>query len=134
MKTIQEVTKMIPILRNFLSKTQLETLANNCRGEEKEFFKEKIAEIFELVSKMPKTYEQDGLGKEAIAYLHYFRGNMDWYIIEKDMGKEQFQAFGYANIGYGYEAGYISIEELKKNNVELDLYFEPKKIKDLELS
>ena len=39
---------------------------------------------------------------------------------------EMLQAFGYADIGYGPEAGYISIEELLENDVELDLYWTPR--------
>lgn len=78
---------------------------------------------------MPKTYEQDGKGLKAIAYLHYFTGNADWYITEKDMSDPdepgQLQAFGLANLGYGGELGYISIVELLKRGAELDYHFEP---------
>lgn len=61
---------------------------------------------------MDKTYEQDGKGEESIAYLHYFRGSADWYILEKDSEPEQFQAFGWADLGGGGELGYISIIDL----------------------
>lgn len=48
------------------------------------------------------------------------------------MEPEQHQAFGAANLGYGAELGYISIEELKENNVELDLYWTPKPLSQIE--
>lgn len=50
-------------------------------------------------------------------------GGMDWYITEKAMSDEQNKAFGLADLGYGGEIGYISI-------VELDLHFEPKRLKE----
>ena len=56
---------------------------------------------------------------------------MDWMIVEKSTEDVQFDAYGYANLGYGYEAGYISIQELIENGVELDFYFEPKPISSL---
>ena len=61
----------------------------------------------------------DGKGDDAVVYLHYFRGGMDWYITEKDMEEEQHQAFGLADLGYGGELGYISIQELIDNGVSL---------------
>ncbi len=84
---------------------------------------------------MPKTYEQDGKGDDAVVYLHYFRGDMDWYITEKDMEAEQHQAFGLADLGMGFpELGYINISELIDNNVELDLYWEPKTLREVKAS
>ena len=77
---------------------------------------------------MPQTYEQDGMGEQAIAHLHYFTSGCDWYITERDSdpdGEGQIQAFGSANLGYGPELGYISIKELLENGAELDLYFTP---------
>ena len=47
------------------------------------------------------------------------------------MQNVQLQAYGLVNLGYGGELGYISIDELIGNNVELDLYFEPTEIKNL---
>ncbi len=79
-----------------------------------------------ILTTMPKTYEQDGLGDNAIAHLHYFKGSCDWYITEKDSEPDgQHQAYGLANLGYGGEVGYISIVELIELDVELDLHFTP---------
>ena len=80
---------------------------------------------------MPRGYEQDGKGDSAIAYLHYFTGSCDWYITERDTTDEQHQAFGLADLGYGPELGYISVQELIENGAELDLYFEPKPLKEI---
>lgn len=65
--------------------------------------------------------------KEPTYHLHYFFRGCDWYIQEKDIDSEdgQIQAFGLANLGYGFELGYISIQELVENGVELNLHFTP---------
>ena len=111
-------------LDQFMNVQQAKTLADLVKGEEGEFFAEKIQQLEHTINTMPKTYEQDGKGDDAVAYLHYFIGGADWYITEKDMEEEQHQAFGLASIQC-VELGYISIVELLANNVELDLHFEP---------
>jgi len=110
----------------FISPLQWSALASGCQGEERNFFLEKIAEYSDRVVNMSKVYDQDGKGDNAIVHLHYFYGSCDWYITERDFEDEQHQAFGYADLGYGGELGYISIEELKQNNIEMDLHWTPK--------
>ncbi len=84
---------------------------------------------------MPEVYGQDGMGDEAIAYLHYFYGSSDWYITEKDTSDEQHQAFGYVILNgdtQNAELGYISIEEMKSlNKPELDLYYTPQTLGEI---
>lgn len=114
-------------IKDFVPKAQLSVIANGMRGEEEDFFKEKLVEIDGIISKMPKTYETEGT-KDKTVWLHYFTGGMDWYIVEKDAEPEQLQAYGYADLGYGPEAGYINIQELvDTKQVELDLHFTPEK-------
>ena len=117
---------------NFIHPTQLKVIKDLSRGEEGEYFKSKMNELAQLVDGMPKTYEQDGMGDDAVVYLHYFYGGMDWYITEKDMEDEQYQAFGYVK-GQSSELGYVSLVEILggKYPVELDLYFEPKKLSEV---
>ncbi len=122
---------MTPDLMPFMARNQIEILVQNSRGEEGDFFVQKMQELSTLFQSMPKTYEQDGKGAAAVAYLHYFKGGCDWYITEKDMEKEQIQAFGLANLGNGPELGYVSIVELIENKVELDLYWTPKTVGEI---
>ena len=127
---IKDASRAVTALQGFIPAHQLDTLGTLCRGEEGDFFRGKLIEYAERVALMPKTYEQDGLGDQAIAHLHYFSGGCDWWITEKDMetedGPGQLQAFGYADLGYGGELGYISLVELCQHpRVELDLYFTP---------
>ncbi len=89
-----------------------------------------------IIAEMPKTYETESINTDdKIVYLHYFYGDSDWYIVEKDMEPEQLQAFGYVILNGDLdnaEWGYISIEEIKATNrVELDFYFEPIKFSEL---
>jgi len=131
----------LKFLNNFISESQLSTMKSGMSGEEGQFFMDKAVEMQKQIESMPETYGQDGLGDKAIAHLHYFRGGMDWYITEKDAGSEddaikgiQEQAFGLADLGYGGEMGYISIEEITnsgRNSAELDLYFTPKTIGEI---
>jgi len=120
----------IQTLRRFIGTQQINTMTELCRGEEGEFFRAKILELHELVEHyMPKTHDTDGEGDNALVYLHYFRGAGagDWYITERDMLAAQHQAFGYANpLGDDQcaELGYISIVELIRNDVELDLHWD----------
>lgn len=121
----------MPTIRKFVSEPQIQALAEAANGEEREYFINLMIDLAEHLKTMPKTYEQDGKGDDAIVGLHYFRGDMDWYITEKDMEDEQLQAFGLADLGYGGELGYISIEELKANNIELDLHWTPKTLAEV---
>lgn len=116
-------------IRQFLSRGQFKAIADAMKGEEGRFFIDKAKVLAQLIEGMAKTYEQDGKGDDATAYLHYFKGSGDWYITEKDAsGKGTEQAFGLADLGQGGELGYISIDELVRNNVELDLHFDPKSL------
>lgn len=122
----------VETLRPFIGLHQMAVIYTACSGEEGEHFKTKLASLANLVRTMPRTYDQDGLGMEAIAYLHYFRGGMDWYITERDMESDQYQAFGLADLGAGEpELGYININNLTRHRVELDLYWTPKPLSQI---
>lgn len=132
----------VGILTRFMSRSQRNVLVNMINtSEEAEHFVEKVLEYVDRIKTMPVTYEQDGKGQDAIVYLHYFRGSVDCWITEKDAGDpdngdfEQTQAFGVVNLcGTGIEngeLGYINIQDCIDNGLELDLYWEPKTIKDI---
>lgn len=120
----------IELVARFVSPAQLDAITESMQGEEQDFSIAKIIRLAELINTMPTTYQTDGQGEEAIAYLHYFTGGFDWYITEKDMLHEQLQAFGLARV-LETELGYININELRENQVELDLYWIPTALKDL---
>jgi len=125
-----EAAAAFKILRQFIGASQIQAMADVCRGEEKQFMYGKLAEIVDTLETMPKTYETDGQGQAAVVYLHYFINGFDWYITEKDMEREQLHVFGLADFG-SPELGYISIVELLQNGVELDLHWTPKPLKEI---
>ena len=126
--TLTQAAAAVQTLRGFIGPSQLNAIGDCCRGEEREWFKAKLVEMAGIVSTMPKTYEQDGLGENAVAHLHYFTSSYDFHITERDSdqdGEGQIQAFGFANLGYGPELGYISIKEIIEAGAELDLHWKP---------
>ena len=117
-------------LRPFVSLGQWQAMSDLAdTGEERQFFRDKAKEFAERIAIMSRTYDQDGKGDHATVHLHYFRGESDWYITEKDMeGDGTRQAFGYAVLNgdeQNAELGYIDIGELTACGVELDLHFSP---------
>lgn len=128
MNGIAEAKAALRELARFIGRSQLVALRILSHGEERQLFIDKVCEISDLISAMPKTYGQEGKGDSAIIYLHYFIGNCNWYITEKDSEEAQLQAFGLADLGYGPEYGYISIGELLENRVELDFHYSPRTI------
>ena len=141
-KTKLEAVAAMKALHGFIGESQRSCLADAMRGEEKQFFFDKLCELADRVAKMPETYQTEGHGDDAIVHLHYFAcGACNWYITEKDKGTgeeraagavEQHQATGWADLGdpMNAEFGYISIVEILAAGGELDLYFTPKTLKE----
>ncbi len=127
------VIRRIPeSVRGFLPRIQRLATESALPGEEGAFFANKLQELKEIIATMPKTYETDGQGDDAVVYLHYFSGSVDWYITEKDAEDRQLQAFGLADLGQGFpEMGYINIEELVAASVEMDYHFAPRTLRQL---
>jgi len=130
----QAKANMTGILRHFISRRQLHIVAECMRGEEKQFFIDKMNELADRIKAMPGPYGQEGQ-QPKIAYLHYFGLGYDWYIQDRDDLTEegQIQAFGYANLNddYNAEEGYICIQEIiESNRFELDFHFTPKPLAD----
>lgn len=133
-RTRADAASALSKMKRFMGHSQRTALGemsySHDRAERQALY-QKLEEQAEIIEKMPETYQTDGQGDEAIASLHYFRGGMDWYIIERDMMPEQLQAFGLANLGHGGELGYINIEEITKYGAELDLHWTPKTIEQI---
>ena len=89
----------------------------------------------EIHNTLPKLYEQDSKGLNAIAYVKFFTpdSNWTWYATEFD-GEDTF--FGLVD-GSCKELGYFSLSELRSIRgpfglkVERDLYFEPAPLREL---
>jgi len=127
----------IQALTGFIGRSQLAAVASGMRGEERQFFYDKMVELADRVAGMPQTCEQQSLGEQGIVSLHYFAGGQaNWWITEKDKGDPddqkngvppQSQAFGLADLfADGGELGYISIPEILSCGGELDFHFTPR--------
>ena len=89
----------------------------------------------EIRRNLPKLYEQDGKGLDAIAYVKFFTpdSNWSWYVTEFD-GEDIF--FGLVD-GFEKELGYFSLNELQSVKgplglkIERDLYFVPTTLEEL---
>lgn len=138
MKTIFDLIAAAEVLGKFIGSQQKAVMAEIMEGEEGQAMADIVMAYANRVDQMPVTYGQDGKGAEAIAYLHYFIGDCDWYVTEKDVdtdGEGQIQAFGYANLGddQNAELGYLNLQEILEAGAELDLYFTPKTLGELKL-
>lgn len=122
-------------IKKFLSSSQLNILLNLCSlSEESEHFITIVSNQTKIINSMPITYEQDGLGDDAIIHLHYFLNGCDWYITEKDIEGGVLQAYGFAILNgdlRNAEMGYISISDIVKHGAEMDFYFNKKTIGEL---
>jgi N12 class adenine-specific DNA methylase len=123
-------------LEDFVSAAQNAATLSGLSGPDAPAFQQIQRELLEILQTMPRTYQTDGQGDSAIAYLHYFTGNADWYITELDSdpdGQGQVQAFGLADLGMGFpELGYINIKELVQAGAELDYHFAPRSLRELQ--
>lgn len=132
--------KATELLKSWIGRPQLRIMFENCKGEGGEWFEAKLQEMANLITTMPATRGQEGKGDEAIVYLHYFRGSMDYYITEKDSGSiddspEDFQSqmFGYADLfgdRINGEVGYVSLREILAGGCELDLHWKLKTLRE----
>lgn len=123
---LEAVAKFLPI-------QQRQYITQCLRMGTPSFLEAVLENLAKVIGAMPVTYEQNGKGDDAIAHLHYFAPNADWYITEKDMEDDTPQAYGLVRLGDNYpESGYISIDELCQiKGVELDLWFTATNLKTI---
>lgn len=124
---------LIGPLTKFIGHRQRAAVAECLRGEEREWFADKMIELAQTFEKMPKPYSQEKLGENAIVGLHYFYGSGDWWITELGDGINN-HSFGLcAPMGLdNAELGYVSIEEIIEcGRIELDFHWKPKTLAEI---
>ena len=92
----------------------------------------------DIRQKLPRLYEQDGKGGEAVAYLKLFTpsSSWTWYITEGNQQGDDFLMFGLVD-GLEKELGYVSLRELESVKgpmglpIERDLHWKPKTLKEI---
>ena len=129
---LSQATTGLEVLKPFITWGQMQVLWSLCRqGEEKAYFRQRVMDLAATIKAMPKTYETDGQGLKAVAFLHYYTPAFDFYITEKDReGSGTRQAFGLA-CAHEREIGYINIRQLVEAGAELDLHWTPKTLADI---
>lgn len=80
-------------------------------------------EIEKKFEKYP-LYSQDGKGKDAKVLVKFFNpyGAGTWIITEASREGDDWLMFGWTDMGYGWEAGYISYNELASIKIRLGRY------------
>lgn len=116
--------KDLMTLRRFVPVFQFQTLNEQLKGPEKEFFAEVVVDLANTFRGMPAIGgNHDNYGESAIVHLHYFSPAGDWWITERDPGHTQSQVFGLADLGFR-EFGYIPLVELLRQPlVEVDFHW-----------
>ena len=93
----------------------------------------------EIRNKLPKLYEQDDKGGDAIVYVKFFAPDSNpwtWYATEGSQEGDDFMFFGLVH-GFEKELGYFSLAELQKVRgplglpIERDLYWQPKTLREI---
>ncbi len=124
------MNQYVETILKFMPDSQARCFLSGLSSTESPYFQDVAKKISKTISKAPAIYETDGKGDKVKPVLHYFWGNVDIYITEID--KSSNEHFGYTNIGYGFEAGYIDLDYIFKSLplINLDFNFKPLKIKD----
>ena len=124
------MNQYVDTILKFMPRSQALCFMDGLRGSEGSYFNDVAKRISEVIEKAPALYETDGKGEEVKPVIHYFWGNVDIYITEVD--KNSREHFGYTDIGYGLEAGYVNLEYIFKSLplINLDFDFKPLKISE----
>lgn len=119
-------------MQTYLPPTQRRTVEILLKGEEGEFFEQTLAHLADVVHHMPRVLPSNLQSMDdAVAYLHYFYGGCDWYILEP--ADNDRVCFCYANLGDDQNAEYGSLwlGEFDSLNVELDFHWTPKTMREV---
>lgn len=86
-----------------------------------------LSNVVKAYKDIPSLYKQDGKGYNAVAYLHYFVGGVDWWVTEYD--RSTGKMFGLSSLNDDWTLGYFNVSFFKNNDLsplqkpELDFYF-----------
>ena len=86
-----------------------------------------LSNVVQAYQDIPSLYNQDGKGNNAVAYLHYFVGGVDWWVTEYD--RSTGIMFGLSSLNNEWNLGYFNVSFFKNNDLspfqkpELDFYF-----------
>ena len=132
-------------LAHFASYPQRLILLGQLRGEEGEAIADLVIHLAKAIEATPVTYATNPIDTpNKVVHLHYFGKGVDAWIVERDRGNTpediglgtQLQAYGKISLqGEGWngaEWGYIDIATLIRLGIEVDLYWTPKAVKEIQ--
>ena len=132
-------------LAHFISYPQRLFLLEQLRGEEGEAIADLVIHLAKAIEATPVTYATNSIDTlNKVVHLHYFGKGVDAWIVERDKGNTpediglgtQLQAYGKISLqGEGWngaEWGYIDIATLIRLGIEIDLYWTPKTVKEIQ--
>lgn len=132
-------------LAHFVSYPQRLILLEQLRGEEGEAIADLVIHLAKAIEVTPVTYATNFIDTpNKVVHLHYFGKGVDAWIVERDKGNTpediglgtQLQAYGKISLqGEGWngaEWGYIDIATLIRLGIEVDLYWTPKAVKEIQ--
>lgn len=128
LKTKKALALLDGLLARFMGVSQREAVRSFLRGEEGDFYADKMIHLAGLIEAMPRLYATETLGDDAPVTLRYFHGSATWYAIEREDKVEQGNTlFAYASLwGQDWELGYTDLDEIIEAGAELDFHFEPR--------
>lgn len=129
-RTLHPDSALLLMLQPYLNRNQRLGLIQMLCGEECAWYRQRMREMLNVISGIPAIYATDGQGESAIAHLHYFTPNADFYFIELDRESENLPGFGLAIITDA-ELGYMNLMEVLANGGELDLHWKPLTIAEI---
>lgn len=131
-------------LSNFIGYAQRMCIKELVMGEEGDVISSQVIRLAEIIQAMPKTYETTTIEMaDKVVHLHYFGKGVDAWIVERDVDDtleglglgQQIQAYGKISLqGEGWDGGewgYIDIATLIRLGIEIDLYWEPKTVREI---
>ena len=132
-------------LANFINYPQRLCLLEQLHGEEGEAIADLVLQIAEAIKATPKTYDTNFIDTpDKTVHLHYFGKGVDAWIVERDKGDTpegtglgtQLQAYGKISLqGEGWDGaewGYIDIATMIRLGVEIDLYWSPSTVREVD--
>ena len=114
-----------PLLQKVMPRHQQQFL-RQIAEEEVEGMQRILDRLEQAWQNMPAFRAQDGKGKQAVVYAHYFKGSSDWWITEYN--PKEHMAYGYVILNgdsqFG-EFGNIYLPDVTATSVELDFHWQP---------
>lgn len=123
-----ELAKLNGVLGDAQWQSMKEMLAVG--GDQAEFVANKVFEIGDTLRKLPLGDESGAIRDDALCYLRYQKGSLNFYVTERQIHKELGELVMVMRVvdgGRNFDFFYAKIEAINNfcEGIELDLYWRP---------